>query len=72
MAKDVLMIEEREYKGEKKTYWTKVGVAFENRDGSIQVRLSAIPLSGVLQIRERLPPRDAPRREEDPAEDWTR
>lgn len=37
---------------EAKSYWTKVGVAFENRDGSWSLELSAIPVSGRLQMRE--------------------
>jgi hypothetical protein len=34
-----------------KSYWTKIGVAFENRDRSITVQLDALPVSGRLQIR---------------------
>jgi len=37
---------------EAKSFWTKVGVAFENRDGSFNLHLSAIPVSGKLQMRE--------------------
>jgi hypothetical protein len=37
-------------KGER-TYWTKVGVAYTNRDSSINVQLDALPVSGRLQIR---------------------
>ena len=33
--------------------WTKVGVAFENRDGSWNLRLSAVPVAGnKLHIRD--------------------
>jgi hypothetical protein len=39
----------------KKKYWLRVGMAFVNRDGSLNVRLDAMPLSGQLQIRD--PPR---------------
>jgi hypothetical protein len=39
-----------EHKG--KSYWTRVGVCFENRDGSLNVVLNFIPLDGKLQIRE--------------------
>jgi hypothetical protein len=35
-----------------KTYWTRVGVGFVNRDGSITLRLDAIPINGQLQVRE--------------------
>lgn len=34
-----------------KSYWTKIGVAFTNRDRSITVQLEAFPVSGRLQIR---------------------
>ena len=34
-----------------KSYWTRVGVAYPNRDGSINVNLDALPVSGRLQIR---------------------
>lgn len=35
-----------------RSFWTKVGVAFENRDGSWSLRLAAIPVSGQLQMRD--------------------
>jgi len=34
-----------------KSYWTRVGVGFENKDGSLNLRLDAIPVNGVLQVR---------------------
>jgi hypothetical protein len=34
-----------------KSYWTRVGVAYPNRDGSININLDALPVSGRLQIR---------------------
>jgi hypothetical protein len=42
-----------------KTFWNRVGVAFTNRDGSINVKLDALPLSGQLQIRDYEPREDA-------------
>ena len=46
----VLNIRER---GEgKKAFWQEIGVAFTNRDGSINVVLNCLPLDGKLQIRE--------------------
>lgn len=42
---------------EGKSYWVRVGTAFENRDGSLNVYLDAIPVNGRLQIRE-YPPDD--------------
>ncbi len=35
-----------------KSYWTRVGVGFVNQDGSITLRLDAVPVNGVLQVRE--------------------
>jgi hypothetical protein len=39
-------------RGPGKSFWTRVGVGFVNRDGSINLRLDAIPISGTLQVRE--------------------
>jgi hypothetical protein len=36
--------------GEKKR-WIKIGVAFENKDGSLNVLLDALPVNGHLNIR---------------------
>ncbi len=46
--KSVFAITERDGK----TYWNRVGAAFENKDGSVNVNLDALPVSGRLQIRE--------------------
>lgn len=35
-----------------KSYWTRIGVAFVNRDGSLNVKLEALPVNGELQIRD--------------------
>jgi hypothetical protein len=42
--------------------WVRVGVAFPNRDGSLNVLLDAIPLSGRLQIRDRAEPQNGKER----------
>jgi hypothetical protein len=47
-------------KGDKK-YWTKVGVAFVNRDGSLNCKLESLPLDGSLHIRDYTPPADRER-----------
>lgn len=39
-------------------YWTRVGVAFVNKDGSLNVKLEAIPVSGELQVRDYVPRED--------------
>jgi hypothetical protein len=46
-----------------KSFWTRVGVGFVNRDGSITIRLDAMPVSGTLQLRD-WTPRDAGERHE--------
>jgi len=35
-----------------KKYWTRIGVAFENTDGSINVKLDSLPITGSFQIRD--------------------
>lgn len=35
-----------------KARWSRIGIAFENRDGSYNVVLDALPVSGKLHIRE--------------------
>jgi len=62
-------------RGQGKSIWVRVGVGYTNRDGSLNLRLDAIPVNGMLQVREwepvdrrsdavdahpRLPPRDKP------------
>ena len=54
-------------RGAGRSYWTKVGVGFVNRDGSLTLRLDAVPINGSLQVRdwqepfERRSEGDAPR-----------
>ena len=66
--------------GTTKSYWTKVGVGFVNRDGSITLRLDALPINGTLQVREwepydrrqdgnDPPPRPRSRAQQPPADD---
>ncbi len=35
-----------------RSFWNRVGVAFLNSDGSVNVKLEALPVSGELQIRD--------------------
>jgi hypothetical protein len=35
-----------------RTYWNRIGVAFTNKDGSLNVKLDALPIGGQLQIRD--------------------
>ena len=41
--------------GKSRSFWTKVGIAFENRDGSWSLELSAVPVNGRLQMRDPKP-----------------
>jgi hypothetical protein len=41
---DAMMVREYESNGKTKSSWTKIGAAFENKDGSISIALDAIPL----------------------------
>lgn len=38
-----------------KSFWNRVGVAFVNRDGSLNVKLDALPIDGKLHIRDYVP-----------------
>ena len=51
--KDVYAIYETKTETRERSRWVRVGVAFENRDGSLNVLLDALPLTGRLQIRDR-------------------
>lgn len=47
-----------------RSFWTRVGVAFVNRDGSLNVKLNCVPITGEMHIRDYEPQgrttRDAP------------
>lgn len=49
--KDVYVISERG--DDEKAYWQRIGIAFVNKDDSLNVVLDALPISGKLHIRER-------------------
>lgn len=49
--KIVYVISER---GSRK-FWNRIGVAFVNSDGSLNVKLEAIPVSGEMQVRDYQP-----------------
>jgi hypothetical protein len=46
------IVERGSSNGMTKSYWTRVGVGFVNKDGSITLKLDCIPISGTLQVRE--------------------
>jgi len=49
--KDVFTI----VKNGEKDYWNKIGNAFVNRDGSLTVKLNALPINAQLHIRNPRP-----------------
>lgn len=46
----------KEHNGRKS--WNRIGVAFVNADGSLSVRLDALPVSGEIHIRDYVPRED--------------
>ena len=36
-------------------YWSRIGVAFVNKDGSMNVKLEAVPVSGEIHVRDYVP-----------------
>ncbi|HET9955613.1 MAG TPA: hypothetical protein VFQ61_13960 [Polyangiaceae bacterium] len=38
-----------------RNYWNRVGVAFLNNDGSLNVKLEAVPVNGEVHIRDYVP-----------------
>jgi len=41
-----------------KNYWNRIGVAFVNSDGSLNVKLESFPVSGELHVRDYVPRED--------------
>ena len=41
-----------ETNGDADDYWQRVGSAWTNKDGSINISLNSLPLNGKLHIRE--------------------
>ena len=35
-----------------KSFWTRIGVAYVNRDGSLNIKLDAVPVNGTLHVRD--------------------
>lgn len=51
MPKEVYAVQEGKEEG--KSFWTKIGTAFENKDGSLNVLLNCLPLNGKIHIRDK-------------------
>jgi hypothetical protein len=59
--KQLVAVVERESGGEKKAFWTRIGVAFENRDGSWNLRFDFVPTrmgETTIQLRDFDPKED--------------
>lgn len=52
--KDVYVISETTNEDEK-SRWSKIGVGFLNKDGSINLIFDALPLKGRVHVRDRKP-----------------
>ncbi|HKO91731.1 MAG TPA: hypothetical protein VJU61_11285 [Polyangiaceae bacterium] len=39
-------------------FWNRIGVAFVNPDGSLNVKLEAVPVSGEMHVRDYVPRED--------------
>jgi len=55
--------------GQTRSHWLRIGAGFQNKDGSFNLRLRALPLpdpkSGLVNLHMRLPkPKDIPEDEE--------
>lgn len=50
--KHVFTVVEKE--GEEKNRWVKIGIGFINKDDSINVYFDALPLNGMINIRDPL------------------
>ena len=61
-VKGVYTIVERkdEENPDRKNLWIQIGLAFVNRDGSINVRLNAHPVNATLHIRDMRNGKDEP------------
>ena len=55
--KHVWMVEDAPSAADKtpRSFWTKIGVAYENEDGSWSLQLAAVPVTGRMQIRDATP-----------------
>lgn len=52
-----------------RTFWNRIGVAFVNRDGSMNVRLDSLPVNGEMHVRDYVPREDTSHRDLVPSTD---
>lgn len=48
--KNIYTVIERE--GSERGFWVRIGTGWVNRDGSINIRLDALPVNGQLHVRD--------------------
>lgn len=53
--KAVYTIVEQARPGGTRKLWLRIGIAFVNRDGSLNIRLDAMPVNGTLHVRDPMP-----------------
>lgn len=51
---------------EKKDRWVRIGIAFNNKDGSMNCFLDALPVNGKIHIREKKEVQPQPQQQELP------
>ena len=59
----LVAVVERQVEGTKKNFWTKIGVAFENKDGSYNLRFDYVPTrmaETTIQLRAFDPKEESP------------
>jgi len=35
-----------------RSFWNRIGVGYVNRDGSVNIKLDAMPVNGTMQVRD--------------------
>jgi len=55
--KQLYMVDDYKKDGESKSSYTKLGVAFENRDGSYILHMKAVPVTGRILMRDPYEPK---------------
>jgi len=61
-----------ERKGSDRKLWIRIGTAFTNKDGSLNLRMDALPVNGELHIRDAEPKSgkpDTPKKSESDTDD---
>ena len=63
--KEIYGIKKVESKGQEKSYWTRIGIAHENKDGSLNCYFDYLPSNGniTVQIRNKKEKQDGNEKE---------